>query len=79
VPPSLPLVWMTVEREDKHITISARDENTGETFLLVFTLPGAENLSAAIRSLRKTAPKDADVFDFGTRCRIEHTKKSEVA
>jgi hypothetical protein len=73
---------MTLEREERHVSISARDEATGRTLRLELTLPAAENLCAALRSLRKTAPKDAEVFDFGTHCRIDFGapgRKIEVA
>lgn len=80
MPSALPLVWMTVEREKGLIRVTAREEESGRTLVLAFTLAATDNLCTALRSVRACEPKQAGYFDFGTHCRIDWPpEKTQVA
>jgi hypothetical protein len=72
LPSQLPLLWVVVEREPKHLIIDAREEGTGRRVRLVLSLSAGGNIAGALHALGKVAPGvDADVFDFGTKGKIE--------
>lgn len=81
LPSALPLVWLTIERDARHLIINGREELTGRTFRIELSRAAGQTVGTCLRSLAKTAarrphddgsePVDEDVFEFGTNAKIE--------
>ena len=71
LPSPLPLVWLTVERDLRHLIISGREEGTGRTFRLELSRNAAVVIGMTLCSLAKTRPAEAVPLDFGTNLKLE--------
>jgi hypothetical protein len=71
LPSPLPVWWLSLERDARHLIISGREEGTGRTLRIEFSRQAGLMVGMTLCSLARTKPADSDVLDFGTNLKIE--------